>query len=97
MAESKVLFVSDRETFIVQSIIKKLQTEGVESSFLTLDMNSLTKAKGSLAPLVCFYIDDSSNYDPDVMVYFRLSEKSERVCHLDLARMRLKDCHDYEV
>ena len=71
MAESKVLFVSDRETFIVQSIIKKLQVEGVESSFLTLDMNSLTKAKGNMASLVCFYIDDNSSYDPDVMVYFR--------------------------
>ena len=33
----------------------------------------------------------------DVMVYFRLSEKSERVCHLDLERMKLKDCHDYEI
>ena len=33
----------------------------------------------------------------DVLVYFRLSDERERVCHLDLERMKLKDCHDYDV
>ena len=71
MTEKKLTFVSDRETFIVQSIIKKLQAEGVDTTFVTFDMNSLTKAKGNMASLVCLYIDDNANYDADVLIYFR--------------------------
>ncbi len=33
----------------------------------------------------------------DVVVYFRLSPNKERLYHLDLERMELKDSHEYEI
>lgn len=33
----------------------------------------------------------------DILVYFRMSENKERVYHLDLERMELKNPHEYEI
>jgi hypothetical protein len=33
----------------------------------------------------------------DILVYFALSGNRERVCHLDLEKMELIKCHDYDV
>lgn len=71
MSENKIIFVSDKETFIVQSIIKKLEGEGVRCSLLTLDMKSLAEIKDEMGALVCFYIGDNIDYDMEALVYFR--------------------------
>ena len=71
VSENNILFVSDKETFIVQSIMKKLEVEGVKCGFITLDMKSLVQIKAELGALVCFYIGDNVDYDTESLVYFR--------------------------
>ncbi len=71
MSGTKIIFVSDKETFIVQSIIKKLEGDGVGCSFITLDMKSLTRIKDDMGAIVCFYIGDNTDYDAEVLIYFR--------------------------
>ena len=41
MAEKKVMFFSDRETFIVQSIIKKIQQEELYMKLLFLNLKKI--------------------------------------------------------
>ncbi len=71
MSENNIIFVSDKETFIVQSIIKKLEGDGVKCSFITLDMKNLTQIKADMGAIVCFYIGDNTDYDTEALIYFR--------------------------
>ena len=45
MAEKKVMFFSDRETFIVQSIIKKIQQEELYMKLLFLNLKKIILKK----------------------------------------------------
>ena len=71
MAEEKVLFFSDRETFIVQSIIKKIQQEGVECEYANVDMKSLSNLKDNFGTLAYFYIGDKIDFNPEALTYLR--------------------------
>ena len=71
MAENKVLFVSDKETFIVQSIIKKLQAEGVDCIFSTADVDSLSAVRTQIGPLVYFYIGDKNDLNTEGLIFLR--------------------------
>ena len=71
VSENNILFVSDKETFIVQSIMKKLEVEGVKCGFITLDMKSLVQIKAEMGAPVCFYIGDNVDYDTESLIYFR--------------------------
>ncbi|MCR4896228.1 MAG: response regulator [Lachnospiraceae bacterium] len=71
MSENQVLFLSFRETFIVKSIIKKLEEKGVSCAFSLTDLRSLEQAKDRLSPLVYLYIGDKDDLDPQGMVYLR--------------------------
>ena len=71
MADNRVLFVSDRETFIVKSIIKKLESEKIVCDFATIDVKSLSKYKDNDYSLTYFYIDDKTDFNYEGMNYLR--------------------------
>ena len=71
MIDTRVLFVSDRETFIVQSIIKKLEAEKVECTFSTLQVKNLSDVKSRIGTLVYLYIDDQNESDREGLTYLR--------------------------
>ncbi|MCR5116111.1 MAG: response regulator [Lachnospiraceae bacterium] len=71
MVENRVLFVSDRETFIVKSIIKKLESERVICDFATIDVKAISKYKDNDYALTYFYIDDKSDFNIEGMTYLR--------------------------
>ena len=71
MAERNVLFVSDKETFIIKSIIKKVEEQGHECIFSTLDISSLMKVKDKIGSLVYLYVDEKNNLDERGMNYLK--------------------------
>ena len=71
MAENRVLFVSYRETFIVKSIMKKLEEKGVSCNFSLTDVSSLEAAKPKLGRLVYLYIGDKDDLDQQGMIYLK--------------------------
>ena len=71
MADSRVLFVSDRETFIVKSIIKKLESESIICDFATIDVKDLSKYKDNDYTLIYFYVDDKTDFNIEGMTYLR--------------------------
>ena len=71
MAEERVMFFSDRETFIVQSIMKKVEAEGIECEFATVDMKSLSNIKERIGSLAYFYIGDKIDYGIEALTYLR--------------------------
>ncbi len=71
MAGSGLLFVSDRESFIIKSIIKNLEGHGQECLFCTLDVNKIMALKEKMGTLVYLYIDDKNDIDPNACNYLR--------------------------
>ena len=71
MAERTVLFVSDKETFIIKSIIKKIQERGLECIFSPLDIGRLMKVKDQISSLVYLYIDEKNDLDEKGLNYLR--------------------------
>ena len=71
MLDKKVLFVSDKETFIIKSIMKKVEARGVECQFSILDINCLTKIKEKIGPLVYLYIDEKNDLNTNGINYLR--------------------------
>ncbi len=71
MAEKTVLFVSDKETFIIKSIIKKIEAQGLQCLFSTLDISSLVKVKDKIGSLVYLYIDEKNDLDERGINYLK--------------------------
>ena len=71
MAGNSLLFVSDRESFIIKSIIKTLESHGQECLFSTLDMDKIMALKDRMGTVVYLYIDDKNDIDPVVCNYLR--------------------------
>ena len=71
MIDTRVFFVSERETFIVQSIMKKLAAQGVDCSFSTLTVKELSVTKDRIGSLVYFYIDDKDAFNTEALMYLK--------------------------
>ena len=71
MAEKTILFVSDKETFIIKSIIKKIEAQGLQCLFSTLDISSLMKVKDKIGSLVYLYIDEKNDLDERGINYLK--------------------------
>ena len=71
MGDKKILFVSDRESFIIKSIMKNLQTAGNACMFAPLDVNSIDAVKDDVDGVVYFYIDDIDSVDSMACTYLR--------------------------
>lgn len=72
MSEMKVLFVSERDSFILKSIRKKLEEEGTDSLFVPLTINSIkTAADAGMSGPVYFYIDDAISLDRKSLNFLR--------------------------
>ena len=69
MTEKKVLFVSSRESFIVKSIIKKLDEVGIASSFSGMDMKALDGIQDETGLIIYLYIEDNMDLESEEMTY----------------------------
>ncbi len=71
MAGNSLLFVSDRESFIIKSIIKNLEAHRQECLFCTLDIDKIMAIKDKIGSVVYLYIDDKNDIDPIACNYLR--------------------------
>ena len=67
----KILFISDRESFIIKSIMQKVSAEGIECVFSALNMDEIKKYDNKLGELVYLYIDDISRFSDSDLVFLR--------------------------
>ena len=67
----KILFISDRESFIIKSIMQKVEEEGGECMFSPLDNDELKKLEDRIGGLIYLYIDDIAKLDVDKLVFLR--------------------------
>lgn len=67
----RIVFVSDRESFIIKSILKNLKNEGVDCIFSPLKVKDLEAIKDDIQGVVYLYIDDLSSLDRMGCTYLR--------------------------
>ena len=72
---SKVIFVGEKETFVVRVLMKKIIEAGLESSFVQT-IAPMIESELTDKCLIVFYIDDDTKLDDDVI---RLVEERMRV------------------
>ena len=71
MENNSLLFVSDRESFIIKSIMKTLEAAGYRCEFSTLDIEKLKRLSGAEGTIVYLYIDDKNDIDDKGATYLR--------------------------
>ncbi len=71
MSDQNVLFVSDRESFIIKSIIKNLEEQNLHCTFCHMKINELEKAKEKTLMMILIYIDDLAALDRMACTYLR--------------------------
>ncbi|MCR4617000.1 MAG: response regulator [Lachnospiraceae bacterium] len=71
MMEKTILFISDRESFIIKSIIKNIENAGVKCTFCQLKVNELMKYKEDINGDIYLYIDDKNDIDEMGSTYLR--------------------------
>ncbi len=71
MEGGSLLFVSDRESFIIKSIMKNLESSGQDCVFSTLEIENLKKVKDKIGSIVYLYIDDKNDIDDTGATYLR--------------------------
>ncbi len=70
-ASKRVVFVSDRESFIIKSILKNLKAAGVDCLFTTLSVGNLESVKDDIGGVIYLYIDELSALDKMGCTYLR--------------------------
>ncbi|MBR4754387.1 MAG: response regulator [Lachnospiraceae bacterium] len=68
---SNIVFVSDRSSFIIKSIMKNLTALGYNCIFTELSVANLTKIREDIEGLVYLYIDELANLDRMGCTYLR--------------------------
>lgn len=67
--EDKILFISDRESFIIKSIMKKIKEEGGDCVFSTLDSENIKGLRSEIESSIYFYIDDLAAFDEGELIF----------------------------
>jgi len=67
----RIVFVSDRESFIIKSILKNLKNEGIECIFSPLKVKNLEAVKDDIQGVVYLYIDELTSLDRMGCTYLR--------------------------
>ena len=70
-ASKNIVFVSDRGSFIIKSIMKNLESKGYKCIFTTLSVDNLTNIRSEIQGLVYLYIDELANLDRMGCTYLR--------------------------
>lgn len=71
MTGKKIAFVSDRESFIIKSIMKNLTAKGHTCTFAPIKVGCLESIKDEISGGICLYIDDLNAFDRTGGIYLR--------------------------
>ncbi|MBR4278532.1 MAG: response regulator [Lachnospiraceae bacterium] len=71
MLGTNLLFLSDRESFIVKSIIKNINAAGQECTFCQLSVDEIKKAEENSNGQIYLYIDDKNDLNEMGITYLR--------------------------
>ncbi len=66
-----ILFISDKESFILKSIMKNLANQGQNVIFAPFDIEAIEEARDYLCGLIYMYVEDISDVDMKTCVYLR--------------------------
>ena len=71
MLGTNLLFLSDRESFIVKSIIKNIKAAGQECTFCQLSVSDIKDVEEGSNGQIYLYIDDKNDLDEMGITYLR--------------------------
>ncbi len=83
MAENHIMFIGERETFIVRVLLKKLQDAGMNCSFVPWHVNDINDAWGESTGLVIIYMDEDK-VPGDQVVHFLMDKSMDETFQIIL-------------
>ncbi len=68
MPEERIVFISEKESFITRVLIKKVNDTGCRCDYVHCNINDINQKMGS-SPLITFYMDEGRLPDDEVLHY----------------------------